>query len=67
VRELFQQAADEENPKKSKTELMRNVNAHYYGYMDDDDGLLVPLEKSEEQLAMERINSVIYRYIYLMN
>jgi pre-mRNA-splicing factor ISY1 len=58
VRELFQQAAEEETPKKSRADLMRNVDANYYGYMDDDDGLLVPLEKAEEVLAIQRINAV---------
>ena len=56
VRELFQQAAEEEVPKKSRADLMRNVDADYYGYMDDDDGLLVPLEKAEELAAIARIN-----------
>lgn len=56
VRELFQQAAEEELPRKSRAELMRNADADYYGYMDDDDGLLVPLEKIDEEKTIEKIN-----------
>lgn len=60
VRELFQQAAEEELPRKSRAELMRNADADYYGYMDDDDGLLVPLEKIDEEKTIEKINKVGY-------
>ncbi|KAI1723324.1 isy1-like splicing family domain-containing protein [Ditylenchus destructor] len=56
VRELFQKAAEDEPPRKTRGELMKNVDAGYYGYMDDDDGLLVPLEKAEEEKAINRIN-----------
>uniref|UniRef100_A0A915DIR6 Uncharacterized protein n=1 Tax=Ditylenchus dipsaci TaxID=166011 RepID=A0A915DIR6_9BILA len=55
VRELFQKAAEEEPRHKTRGELMRNVDADYYGYMDDDDGLLVPLEKAEEEKAIRKI------------
>lgn len=30
--------------RKTRAELIKNVDADYYGYLDDDDGLLVPLE-----------------------
>ncbi|KAL3084967.1 hypothetical protein niasHS_010036 [Heterodera schachtii] len=58
VRELFQQAAEEEGavPRRSRADLMQFVDADYYGYMDDDDGLLIPLEKTEEQVAIAKIN-----------
>jgi len=56
VRELFQKAAEEEPGRKTRGELMRNVDADYYGYMDDDDGLLIPLEKTEEENAIRKIN-----------
>jgi pre-mRNA-splicing factor ISY1 len=62
VRELFQKAT-ETTTKKTRAELMRNVDADYYGYMDDDDGLLIPLEKAEEKLAIVRINAVCF-YIF---
>jgi pre-mRNA-splicing factor ISY1 len=56
VRELFEQAAQEEPVEKKRGDLLRNVDAGYYGYLDDDDGLLVPLEKIEEERAFQRIN-----------
>ncbi|KAI6213211.1 hypothetical protein M3Y94_00123800 [Aphelenchoides besseyi] len=58
VRELFEQQAEEEGPpKRSKAELVRNIDAHYYGYMDEDDGWLIPLEKPEEEKAIEQIRA----------
>lgn len=27
---------------------MRDIDAVYYGYMDDEDGVLIPLEEEEE-------------------
>lgn len=57
VRELFEQSKELEQMRRSRAELMKNVDADYYGYLDDDDGLLVPLEEEEEarsiQLAQE--------------
>jgi pre-mRNA-splicing factor ISY1 len=53
VRELF----DQEPPissKKHRGEMMRNIDADYYGYMDDDDGLLVPVEEKCEKEAIRK-------------
>lgn len=50
VRELFEQ----EPPapaRKTRPELMREVDADYYGYRDDDDGVLIPLENAEEKIG----------------
>uniref|UniRef100_A0AC34R466 Pre-mRNA-splicing factor ISY1 n=1 Tax=Panagrolaimus sp. JU765 TaxID=591449 RepID=A0AC34R466_9BILA len=56
VRELFEKAAEEEEPKEKKRgDMLKNVDANYYGYMDDDDGLLVPLERIEEDRARRRL------------
>ncbi len=33
---------------------MRNIDADYYGYMDDDDGLLVPAEEKCEKEAIKK-------------
>lgn len=27
---------------------MKHIDAEYYGYMDDDDGVLIPLERAAE-------------------
>ncbi|XP_013178164.1 PREDICTED: pre-mRNA-splicing factor ISY1 homolog [Papilio xuthus] len=53
VRELFEQ---EPPPpaRRTRADLMRDVDADYYGYRDDDDGLLLPLEKNAEKHAIAR-------------
>lgn len=32
---------------------MKDVDADYYGYRDDDDGVLIPLEEKAEKLAQQ--------------
>lgn len=51
VRELFEK---QEVDKKAKTrgELYKQVDADYYGYRDDDEGLLEKLEAEEERKAV---------------
>jgi len=51
VRELFEKPVSDSH-KKTRAELQRFVDADYYGYMDDDDGILIPLEQAEEQKAL---------------
>jgi len=48
VRELFEPDT-QTSIRKTRGELMRNVDADYYGYRDDDDGLLEPLEAAAEE------------------
>lgn len=36
-------------PRKTRAELMRDIDAEYYGYRDEDDGILVPLEQEYEK------------------
>ena len=43
VRELFETETPQES-KKTRAELMKDIDANYYGFRDDDDGILVPLE-----------------------
>jgi len=52
VKELFE-AQDAPPPKKTRAELMKDIDAHYYGFRDDDDGLLVPLELEAERKAID--------------
>lgn len=33
---------------------MKDIDADYYGYMDDDDGILVPLEIEAEKVAVQK-------------
>lgn len=53
VRELFEQEPPPPT-RKTRAELMRDVDADYYGYRDDDDGVLAPLEEKAERLAIQR-------------
>ncbi|KAK1901384.1 Pre-mRNA-splicing factor ISY1 like [Dissostichus eleginoides] len=52
VRELFEK---EPAPamRKSRAELMKEVDAEYYGYRDEDDGVLLPLEAQYEKQAVQ--------------
>lgn len=47
VRELFEQEPPKA-PRKNRGELYKNIDADYYGYRDDDDGILAPLEVDTE-------------------
>eukprot|EP00823_Brevimastigomonas_motovehiculus_P004413 TRINITY_DN2910_c0_g1_i1.p1 TRINITY_DN2910_c0_g1~~TRINITY_DN2910_c0_g1_i1.p1 ORF type:complete len:346 (-),score=134.05 TRINITY_DN2910_c0_g1_i1:120-1064(-) len=50
VRELFDQAAAEDLPRVTRGELHKLIDSSYYGYRDEDDGLLVKLEAKQEAL-----------------
>mmetsp|Transcript_23854 Transcript_23854/g.39446 ORF Transcript_23854/g.39446 Transcript_23854/m.39446 type:complete len:272 (-) Transcript_23854:288-1103(-) len=68
VRELFKKAAPERT-KRTRFEMLKSIDADYYGYRDDDDGILIELEKAVEgeklaenitrweKLREERINA----------
>ncbi|CAH2107596.1 unnamed protein product [Euphydryas editha] len=53
VRELFEQEPPAA-PRRTRADLMRDVDADYYGYRDDDDGLLLPLEQEAEKEAIAK-------------
>lgn len=53
VRELFEQEPPAP-PRKTRGELYKDVDADYYGYRDEDDGVLVPLEQEVEKEAIAR-------------
>ncbi|XP_077385435.1 pre-mRNA-splicing factor ISY1 homolog [Festucalex cinctus] len=48
VRELFEKEPAPDL-RKTRGELMKDVDAEYYGYRDEDDGVLVPLEMQHEK------------------
>lgn len=50
VRELFEQEPPKP-PRKTRAELMKDIDADYYGYRDEDDGRVLPLEKEAEENA----------------
>lgn len=53
VRELFEQEPPPP-PRKTRAELMKDIDAHYYGYFDDDDNVLIPLEEKVEKIAIQQ-------------
>uniref|UniRef100_A0A1B6CKF9 Pre-mRNA-splicing factor ISY1 homolog n=1 Tax=Clastoptera arizonana TaxID=38151 RepID=A0A1B6CKF9_9HEMI len=53
VRELFEQEPPPP-PRKTRGELMKDIDADYYGYRDDDDGVLIPIEMREEKKAISQ-------------
>lgn len=52
VRELFETDAPKA-PRKTRAEMMKFIDADYYGYRDEDDGVLVPLETEHEKNIVE--------------
>lgn len=55
VRELFEKEPIPP-PRKTRAELMKDIDAEYYGYRDEDDGALVPLEQEyEKQVIAEAV------------
>lgn len=53
VRELFEQEPPPP-PRKTRGELMREVDANYYGYLDDDDNILIPIEEKASKEALKK-------------
>ncbi|KAK1799753.1 hypothetical protein P4O66_006290 [Electrophorus voltai] len=51
VRELFEKEPVPP-PRKTRAELMKDIDAEYYGYRDEDDGVLIPLEQEYEKQAI---------------
>lgn len=47
VKELFAKP-QKEPPRKSKAELLKYVDCDYFGYRDEDDGVILPLEAAAE-------------------
>ncbi|EFA10422.1 pre-mRNA-splicing factor ISY1 homolog [Tribolium castaneum] len=54
VRELFEQEPPPP-PRKTRAEMMKDIDADYYGYMDDDDGILIPLEMAAEKTSIQKV------------
>lgn len=52
VRELFRKKPPKPT-RKTRGELAREVDADYYGYRDEDDGVIVPIELEIEKKAIE--------------
>lgn len=42
--------------------MMKDIDADYYGYRDDDDGVLIPLEQEEEKEGERKF--IVTNYMY---
>ena len=57
VRELFSQEP-QLVPRKTRAELMKDIDADYYGFRDEDDGVIVPLEiEAQKKAILEALSS----------
>ena len=54
VRELFQNEP-QGAAKKSRSELMRRVNPDYYGFLDEDDGVILQEEDRVQREAFKKL------------
>jgi pre-mRNA-splicing factor ISY1 len=63
VRELFEPDMTSVS-RRTRAELMRDVDADYYGYRDDDDGILEPLE-AEAETNKSTNDSLIVKNYYI--
>lgn len=61
VRELFEHEPPPP-PRRTRAELMKNIDADYYGYMDEEDGLLVAMETKKEKKCMYLIQCINFKY-----
>jgi len=54
VRDLFEQEGAPSLPKATRYDLYKKIDSSYYGYRDDDDGLLVKLEAKQQIIASQK-------------
>lgn len=54
VRELFHSEVQTKEKKKTRGEILKHIDADYYGYRDEEDGVLVPLEEQAEVYARQK-------------
>lgn len=55
VKELFSKAAPERE-KRTRFEMLKSIDADYYGYRDDDDGILMELERGAEEQTLAKLS-----------
>lgn len=54
VRELFDTEAVPEAPRKSRKQLFKNITPDYYGWRDEEDGMLLLAEQQAEMEAVQK-------------
>ncbi|XP_052067668.1 pre-mRNA-splicing factor ISY1 homolog [Mytilus californianus] len=56
VRDLFEQEPPKQ-ARKTRAEMMKNIDADYYGYRDEDDGIIIPQEiELEKKVTVEKVS-----------
>lgn len=59
VRELFEADVIPEAPRKTRKQLFKNIQPDYYGWRDEEDGMLV---LAEQQFEMEAVQKEVARW-----
>merc|ERR1719252_431592 len=54
VRELFEKEEPPEAPRKSRMQLFKNIQPDYYGWRDEEDGMLLLAEQEAELEAVKK-------------
>lgn len=54
VRELFESEEIPEAPRKSRKQLFKNIQPDYYGWRDEEDGMLLLAEQQAEHEAVQK-------------
>lgn len=54
VRELFETEAVPEAPRKTRKQLFKGIQPDYYGWRDEEDGMLVLAEQQKEMEAVQK-------------
>jgi len=54
VRELFETEAAPEAPRKTRKQLFKHIQPDYYGWRDEEDGMLLLAEQEAEHSAVQR-------------
>jgi len=54
VRELFETEHIPEAPRKTRKQLFKNIQPDYYGWRDEDDGMLILAEQEAEHAAVQK-------------
>ncbi|PAV88772.1 hypothetical protein WR25_17302 isoform K [Diploscapter pachys] len=64
VRELFKKSDEAEVLRKARAELMKHVDAGYYGYIDEDNRKMIEAEQEQEKVAVAEAERVIFLFLF---
>lgn len=58
VKELFQKPA-QKKARRTRKEMFSSINADYFGYRDEDDGVLLEVERESEVAVREEVSNFL--------